>query len=56
LLVTGRTERHHPVEELNNFEMFDRLCTNESLLGLDDELAENKIFASKSALNWLICD
>jgi hypothetical protein len=36
--------------------MFDRLGVNESLLGLDDELAENKIFASKSALNWVICD
>jgi hypothetical protein len=56
LLVTGRTKRHHPVEALNNFEMFDRLGTNESLLGLDDELAENKIFASKSALNWVNCD
>jgi hypothetical protein len=56
LLVTGRTERHHPVEALNNFEMFDRLGANESLLGLDDELAENKILASKSTLNWVICD
>jgi hypothetical protein len=56
LLVTGRTERQHAVEALNNFEMFDRLGANESLLGLDDELAENKIFASKSALNWVICD
>jgi hypothetical protein len=56
LLVTGWTERQHPVEALNNFEMFDRLGANESLLGLDDELAENKIFASKSALNWVICD
>jgi hypothetical protein len=36
--------------------MFDRLGANESLLGLDDKLAENKIFASKSALNWVICD
>jgi hypothetical protein len=51
LLVTGRTERQHPVEALNNFEMFDHLCANESLLGLNDELVENKIFASKSALN-----
>jgi hypothetical protein len=56
LLVTERTERHHPAEVLNNFEMFDRLGANESLLGLNDELAENKIFASKSALNWVICD
>jgi hypothetical protein len=56
LLVTGRTERHYLVEALNNFEMFDRLGANESLLGLDNELAENKIFASKSALNWVICD
>jgi hypothetical protein len=56
LLVTGRTERHHPVKALNNFEMFDHLGANESLLVLDDELAENKIFASKSALNWVVCD
>jgi hypothetical protein len=56
LLVTGRTERHHPVEALNNFEMFDCLGVNESLLGPNDELAENRIFASKSALNWVICD
>jgi hypothetical protein len=56
LLVDGRTERQHPVEALNNFEMFDRLCANESRLEHDDELAENKIFASKSALNWVICD
>jgi hypothetical protein len=56
LLVTGRTERHHPVEALNNFEMFEPLGANESLLGPDDELAENRIFASKSALNWVICD
>jgi hypothetical protein len=51
LLVTGRTERRHPVEVLNNFEMFDRLGANEARLGLDDELAGNRIFASKSALN-----
>jgi MuDR family transposase len=56
LLVTGRTERHHPVEALNNFETFDRLSANESLLGLDDKLAENKIFALKSTLNWIIYD
>jgi hypothetical protein len=36
--------------------MFDRLGANESRLGLDDELTENKIFASKLALNWIICD
>jgi hypothetical protein len=35
--------------------MFDRLGANESRLGLDDELAENRIFASKLALNWVIC-
>jgi hypothetical protein len=54
LLVTGRTERRYPVEALNKFEMFDRLGANEARLGLDDELAENRIFASKSALNWVI--
>jgi hypothetical protein len=36
--------------------MFDCLGANESRLGLDDELAENRIFASKSALNWVICE
>jgi hypothetical protein len=36
--------------------MFDRLGVNESRLGHDDELAENRIFASKSALNGVICD
>jgi hypothetical protein len=51
LLATGRTKRQHLVEALNNFEMFDRLGTNEARLGLDDELAENKIFTSKSTLN-----
>jgi hypothetical protein len=51
LLVTGRNERQHPVEALNNFEMFDHLGVNEARLGLDDELAENRIFAFKSALN-----
>jgi hypothetical protein len=56
LLVTGRTKRQHSVEALNNFEMFDRLGANESRLGLGDELAENIIFASKSVLNWIICD
>jgi hypothetical protein len=56
LLVTGRTERRHSIEALNNFEMFDRLGANEARLGLDDELAENRIFASKSALNWVISD
>jgi len=56
LLVTGRTERQHPVKVLNNFEMFDRLGVNESRLGSDDELPENKIFASKSVLNWIIYD
>jgi hypothetical protein len=30
LLVTGRTERRHPVEALHNFEMFDRLGANEA--------------------------
>jgi hypothetical protein len=28
LLVTERTERQHPVEALNNFEMFDHLGAN----------------------------
>jgi hypothetical protein len=51
LLVTGQTERQHPVEALNNFEMFDRLGANEARLGPNDELPENKIFISKSALN-----
>jgi hypothetical protein len=36
--------------------MFDRLGANEVRLGSDDELAENKIFASKSDLNWIIYD
>jgi hypothetical protein len=36
--------------------MFDRLDANESRLGPGDELAENRICASKSALNWVICD
>jgi hypothetical protein len=44
------------VEALNNFEMFDRLGANESRLRHDDELAENRIFASKSTLNWVICN
>jgi hypothetical protein len=56
LLVTERTEIQYPVEVLNNFEMFDRLGANESRLGPDDELANNKIFASKSTLSWVICD
>jgi hypothetical protein len=56
LLVIGRTERRHPVEALNYFEMFDHLGANKARLGLDDELAENRIFASKSALNLVICD
>jgi hypothetical protein len=56
LLVTGRTERQHLIKALNNFEMFDRLDANESRLGPDDELNENRIFASKSILNWVICD
>jgi hypothetical protein len=56
LLVTGRTERQHSVESLNNFEMFDRLGPNESRLGPDDELAKNRIFISKSALSWIIYD
>jgi hypothetical protein len=34
--------------------MFDHLGANESRLGLDDELAENTLFASKSVLNWVI--
>jgi hypothetical protein len=34
--------------------MFDRLYANESQLGPDDELAENRIFVSKSTLNWVI--
>jgi hypothetical protein len=36
--------------------MFDRLGANEFQLRSDDELAENKIFASKSVLSWIICD
>jgi hypothetical protein len=36
--------------------MFDRLGANEARLGLDVELAENRIFASKSVLNWVISD
>jgi hypothetical protein len=56
LLVTWWTERQHPIEALNNFEIFDRLGAYKSWLGLDDELVENRIFASKSALNWVIYD
>jgi hypothetical protein len=56
LLVIGQTERQHPIKTLNNFEMFDRLGANKARLGPDDELAENNIFASTSALNWVICD
>jgi hypothetical protein len=36
--------------------MFDRLGANEARLGLDDELVENRIFASKSVFNLVICD
>jgi hypothetical protein len=36
--------------------MFDRLGANEFQLRSDDELVENKIFASKSVLSWIICD
>jgi hypothetical protein len=32
--------------------MFDHLGANEARLGLDDELAENKIFTSKLTLNY----
>jgi hypothetical protein len=56
LLVTERIEWQHPVEALNNFEMFDRLGENKSRLVPDYELAKNRIFASKSALSWIICD
>jgi hypothetical protein len=56
LLITGRTKRQHIVEALNNFEILDHLGANESQLGPDDELAENKIFASKLSLSWIICD
>jgi hypothetical protein len=56
LLVTGRTERQHPVEALKIFDMFDRLGANEFRLGPDDELDENRIFASKLVLNWVIYD
>jgi hypothetical protein len=41
LLVTGRTERQHPVEALNNFEMFDHLGANESRLGHDWSVRKN---------------
>jgi hypothetical protein len=56
LLVTGQTKRQHPVEAWNKFEMFDYLDANESRLGPDDELAKNRIFASKLALKWIIYD
>jgi hypothetical protein len=36
--------------------MFRHLGANEVRLGLDDELAENRIFVSKSVLNWVIYD
>jgi hypothetical protein len=36
--------------------MFDRLGVNETRLGLDNELDKNRMFASKSTLNWVICD
>jgi hypothetical protein len=50
-LITGRTKGQHSVEALNNFKMFNCLGANESQLGLDNELDENRIFASKAALN-----
>jgi hypothetical protein len=56
LLVTGPTKRQHLVVALNNFEMFNRLGANEARLGSDDELVENRIITSKSALNWVIYD
>jgi hypothetical protein len=51
LLVTGRTERHHLVEALNNIEMFDYLGANEGRSGSDDELVEDRLFGSKAMLN-----
>jgi hypothetical protein len=43
LLVTRRIERQHPIEVLNDIEMFDCLITNEDRLGPDDESTENII-------------
>jgi hypothetical protein len=56
LLIIGRTKRQPPVEALNKFEMFNRFGANKDQWGPDDELAENRIFASKSVLNWVIYD
>jgi hypothetical protein len=36
--------------------MFNHLGANEGRLGANDELAENRIFISKSVLNWVIYD
>jgi hypothetical protein len=56
LFVIDRTERHHPVETLNDIEMFDYLCANEGQSRPDYELAKDRLFGSKSALIWIIND
>jgi hypothetical protein len=56
LLVTEKTERQYPVEALKIFEMFYSLSANNSRLGPNHELDENKIFDSKLTLNWIIYD
>jgi hypothetical protein len=50
-LVTRRSERHHPVETLNDIEIFDYLNANEGRSGPDDELAKDRLFDSKAVLN-----
>jgi hypothetical protein len=50
LLVTSRTERHHPEEVLNDIEMFDCLGANEGRSSPNDELAEDRLFSSKTTL------
>jgi hypothetical protein len=47
ILVIGRTEKHHPVEALNNIEMFHCLGADEGQLRLDDDLAKDSYLVLK---------
>jgi hypothetical protein len=47
LLVIGITEKHHPVEVLNDIEMFHCLGAGEGQPRLDDDLAKDSYLVLK---------
>lgn len=55
IIVQGRSEKYHPVQELSDISGFNEIYT-EVQNSSDDPLAENRVFNSKDQLQWTISE